>query len=429
MDKIFVALVGEIIVLLDLGDEIVLNNLKMISLFLIAVAVSTGKGGFLGIAAGLAVIVCCLDKNRFSNIKDCSFLLTVKVFLFFTGTLLVLSVFQDNPDGIKDVGRYFERTASFFIIYIFLGKVRNFLPITIIGLVIGFFANDIFVIESCRNYGTRAVGLFGSANKFGGSIAFVLPFFIYFTWLYRNRTKYFCILFASTALLFGCLVVSGSRGAWIACVVECLLLLSIFLHRSRNLRITKKRVAYLFVTIAVVIFLLVGIFSRSYDGERILLWRAAWQMFLDHPIAGIGLLHFNEVYTAYYLSPLAKEPGLPHPHNLFLNFLSETGIIGLSAYLSMIFVQMKLCIEFNNRNKDINGQYITLPIVYLVAVVGMLEHGMVDVISITRDYMLLSFFLWGIVCLHFNEYNTLGCQGKKICKYNIFDGKQKEIRL
>ena len=74
MDKIFVALVGEIIVLLDLGDEIVLNNLKMISLFLIAVAVSTGKGGFLGIAAGLAVIVCCLDKNRFSNIKDCSFL-------------------------------------------------------------------------------------------------------------------------------------------------------------------------------------------------------------------------------------------------------------------------------------------------------------------------------------------------------------------
>lgn len=126
-------------------------------------------------------------------------------------------------------------------------------------------------------------------------------------------------------------------------------------------------------------------------------------MFLDHPIAGIGLLHFNEVYTAYYLSPLAKEPGLPHPHNLFLNFLSETGIIGLSAYLSMIFVQMKLCIEFNNRNKDINGQYITLPIVYLVAVVGMLAHGMVDVISITRDYMLLSFF-YGVsfVCILMN---------------------------
>lgn len=393
-----------------------LNNLKMISLFLIAVAVSTGEGVLLGIAAVLAIIVCCLDKSRFSNIKDHSFLLTVKVFLFFAGTLLLLSAFQDNPEGLKDVGRYFERTASFFIIYIFLGKVRNFLPITIMGLVIGFFVNDIFVIEGLINSGTRAVGLFGSPNKFGGCIAFVLPFFIYFTWLYRKRITYFCILVASTTLLFGCLVVSGSRGAWISCVVECLLLLSIFLHRSRNLRITKKRITYLLTAMVVAIFLLVSIFPRSYDEERILLWSAAWQMFLDHPIDGVGLLHFNEAYTEHYLSPAAKEPGLPHPHNLFLNFLSETGIVGLSAYLSMIFVQMKLCIEFKNRNKDINGQYVTLPIVYLVAIVGMLVHGMVDVISITRDYMLLSFFLWGIVCWYFNEYNTLDCQGKNICK-------------
>jgi O-antigen ligase/tetratricopeptide (TPR) repeat protein len=55
-------------------------------------------------------------------------------------------------------------------------------------------------------------------------------------------------------------------------------------------------------------------------------WTAAWQMFLDHPILGVGWSNFGLHYTHYRL-PIAAEE-IQDPHNLFLRFLTELGIPG-----------------------------------------------------------------------------------------------------
>jgi O-antigen ligase len=140
--------------------------------------------------------------------------------------------------------------------------------------------------------------------------------------------------------------------------------------------------------------------ARRYDHERVLLWTAAWQMFLDHPVTGVGLLHFNDAYMAHYLSPLAKEPNLPHPHNLFLDFLAETGLVGFSAYMLLVLGQVVIAFRFT-QNGTGNLRQLTLPDMFILSVAGMLGHGMVDVLATTRDQMLLYFFLWGVVCLYF----------------------------
>lgn len=71
---------------------------------------------------------------------------------------------------------------------------------------------------------------------------------------------------------------------------------------------------------------------------------AAWRMFLDHPILGVGLGNFRDNYQDY-----SRELGLDRrrtvrsPASLYLELLSEQGIVGIVIFiflLSLIFREM-----------------------------------------------------------------------------------------
>jgi hypothetical protein len=55
-------------------------------------------------------------------------------------------------------------------------------------------------------------------------------------------------------------------------------------------------------------------------------WVAAWRMFLDHPMLGVGWNNFGPHYLHYRLPAAAEE--ILDPHNFLLRFLTEAGIIG-----------------------------------------------------------------------------------------------------
>jgi O-antigen ligase len=66
---------------------------------------------------------------------------------------------------------------------------------------------------------------------------------------------------------------------------------------------------------------------------------AAWRVFLAHPVLGVGPGHFAQFYSQAYgnrlglIEQLKKYRG----HNLYLETLAETGVIGLVSLLA-IFV-------------------------------------------------------------------------------------------
>jgi O-antigen ligase len=71
---------------------------------------------------------------------------------------------------------------------------------------------------------------------------------------------------------------------------------------------------------------------------------AAWRMFVDHPILGVGLGNFKDNYQNY-----AREIGLDrrrvqrNPASLYLELLSEQGIVGTVVFvflLGLIFREM-----------------------------------------------------------------------------------------
>jgi O-antigen ligase len=74
---------------------------------------------------------------------------------------------------------------------------------------------------------------------------------------------------------------------------------------------------------------------------RFSLWLAAWRMFLDAPFLGHGPHTFVLFYQAYlqtiptWLQPIDHRL-TPWPHNLYLELLSEQGIVGLVAFIALL---------------------------------------------------------------------------------------------
>jgi O-antigen ligase len=67
--------------------------------------------------------------------------------------------------------------------------------------------------------------------------------------------------------------------------------------------------------------------------ERLAHWQSAQEMARYHLWLGIGFGNYEPVYPGYALINWPYPLG--HAHNIYLNLLAETGIVGLSAYLTL----------------------------------------------------------------------------------------------
>ncbi len=204
----------------------------------------------------------------------------------------------------------------------------------------------------------RAFGTFGQPNPFAGYLGLVLPLALGLaTGAAVERGSLNVrpsFLFGAIALmLLAAILMSLSRGAWLAFFSAVSVMAVMVSGRS---------LVYLLLVLALVVILLgLGAFDvlpeavtarlsiitdyvRIFDVrevtvtpenwaivERMANWQAAWGMFTDHPLLGVGIGNYGVVYPQYALEGWENTTG--HAHNYYLNLLGETGIIGLGAYL------------------------------------------------------------------------------------------------
>lgn len=65
------------------------------------------------------------------------------------------------------------------------------------------------------------------------------------------------------------------------------------------------------------------------------LWDAAWRMFRDHPLLGVGPGGYHHNFPVYHPGPLDGESGWGSAHNLYLHQLAERGALGALALLAL----------------------------------------------------------------------------------------------
>ncbi|SDN07746.1 O-antigen ligase [Fictibacillus solisalsi] len=77
-------------------------------------------------------------------------------------------------------------------------------------------------------------------------------------------------------------------------------------------------------------------FSKDGGSGRLDLWERAWDVFVSHPLIGIGANNFLDYNQSQFGDTL-------HVHNTFLEILAESGVVGVFCFLLFVlfvFIQM-----------------------------------------------------------------------------------------
>ena len=334
-----------------------------------------------------------------------------KVLVIFAVTLFVSAAFS------LERGRSFHEAVStlfsmlpFFLALFYVRSWR--LAAAIVGaFAVSAFLNDLWAALQVYfhlnfGWGNRPVGFSKSPTFLGSFMLMTIPvlFLVPAHLFSRLPWKVFC--WGCSIFSIVVLFLTQTRGAWIAFFGTVIVLVLL-------------EVRYRKVCLVGLIVLLMACMTAFHEypeyytragqtldpqfqsnTERVLMWKAAIQIFADHPIVGIGQDEFGLVYNRDYISPQAKErpvdPNNPrsghgHPHNNLLKVLSERGLVGIAGFLLVHgFVLLQLYRAFR-RAKNPNAYMFAFAAILVF--VGVQMEGLTDtnlqISQIARTYWFL----------------------------------------
>lgn len=160
------------------------------------------------------------------------------------------------------------------------------------------------------------------------------------TYCFRIVAKYwFLVTFPMAAMLFGAIIVSTLDA-----------LLHLQLHNS------------------------VSRFGGEQQlGGRAAIWSYAWKMFLDHPLLGVGWGEFSN--SQYRLADtMGPVEAADNAHNLFLDVLAKTGLLGGALILVPLFAWLVRVVKALAARQPSHQKLFALTLVGVIAIHAMLEY-------------------------------------------------------
>jgi O-antigen ligase len=128
-----------------------------------------------------------------------------------------------------------------------------------------------------------------------------------------------------------------ARSGWIGLAAAC--------AAFAWIRLGTKRTAIIFGIAALIILALspprMNIEAIASDA-RWGIWSVAVDIFKEYPLLGTGINTFEPAYESIGKSfdPARYDLPVPHPHNIYLQFLYETGLIGFVIFAAFFFGQL-----------------------------------------------------------------------------------------
>ena len=344
---------------------------------------------FLGISFLLFLIVLYKDRGVCVNVDGVHYL---KVIAVFAVTMLISALFSGNTFyGLKTWGDFFIWRFMPSIMIIYVCDIKKIVNKILYAVMFGFMLDclyaiyqGVFVYKVNIAFG-RAAGFVGHPMTLAGWACILLPVLLVFVFQKDlcKKTRLGC----GALFVLGCiaLVFNATRGAWLSLAVVLPLIMLPFVLRNRKLFMTSVSL----VLLAGVMLFNTPSFMKRVDSisdgnnwsnaSRFIIWNTAYDMFVEHPILGIGLGQFGPVFKSKFivndktekeaaeyrkylknkkekkltsdqkkiskseLNKLASSNRekwqkdmlrkLNHAHNNFMQMLAENGIIGFFGYV------------------------------------------------------------------------------------------------
>tara|TARA_B100000795_G_C22803441_1_gene443271 strand:+ start:3733 stop:4998 length:1266 start_codon:yes stop_codon:yes gene_type:complete len=314
----------------------------------------------------LLFLIYCLKEKKFTYFKNKYFYFFLIFWIYLIFNSLINNI---NLDSLK-ISFFYFRYGVFVIAMITLMKVDDkfvkyffycmFLCFTILiidGFYQYFVGENIFGIKSIDK--SRISSFFGDEMILGSYLSRLWPIFFGLSILFfKKKDKLFIILVLIFILSEVLIFLSGERTAFFYINLSAIFVI-IFSHKLFKLRLIT-------LVSSLLLLLIISYFNPSakeriidktltqmnlnnpekikeegmyiFSKEHMNHYISAYKIFLDNKIIGVGVKNFrNFCNVERYKS---KNSCSTHPHNIYIQMLTETGIIG---FLFLIFIFFYFC--------------------------------------------------------------------------------------
>jgi O-antigen ligase len=196
------------------------------------------------------------------------------------------------------------------------------------------------------------------------------------------------------------LILTFSRGGWIALFLAITLLCLVVWHRRG---LSWKAAIGAVLILALLYLPFHSVISARMLGDdrgsaqsRIPLMRLAFRMIEDNPVLGVGINNFTVSMDRYLTSEFRRD-WLFTVHNKYLLVLAETGIFGLMAFLAFLFGILRKgwnCWSFHDR------LFSPLALGFTAGIAGHMVHMTVDVFRGRPTQQLIWLIAGLLVAMH-----------------------------
>ena len=228
-------------------------------------------------------------------------------------------------------------------------------------------------------------------------------------WLLVTTTRRHTIWAICVALLFGFLIQTRTRGAWLGAGVSMAFLVLTCYHLRLSLNGRGRKVAIALAAGLVIGLLparlekigpqsidekkttvsdaLASVVSPGGDRDRLTLWARTLDLISAHPLSGVGLGNWAVHYPKYDGGSLVTYTGSPsRPHNDFLWIMSELGIIGLGAFIWIMIIAGRAVTQTLKRGR--------IPPVAFAAAASLISILIHSCFSFPRERVTPSMLFW-----------------------------------
>ncbi|KKQ45178.1 MAG: O-antigen polymerase [Candidatus Moranbacteria bacterium GW2011_GWC2_37_8] len=384
-----------------------LKNLFLITIFLtplylIRVELLSVPSNVFEILAIFSIIYFLIENLSFIKTKNIPRTLLIACALILVGILFSILYNKNYAVGFGILKSWFIIPMFFsFALYSLIESkqdIENIYKVIFVSTAVTGLTALIYKAAEIVTYDNRLTSFYLSPNHLAMYLAPGIFFGLYFLLKSFKEKSHFHFQIILNAFLLSVITVSlyftYSYGAWLSIITSILLL-------TISLLPNKKRIASIIFILSLFILIatqfgtqkftsIINNFERSSFSSRITIWQVSLRLIKEKPIIGIGPGNFQEAYLSLQSQfPPYLEWAVPQPHNIFLAFWLQAGIMGLIGFIYLLFlIFTNLILLLKNKKNAALAAPIFGFFLYTIF------HGLIDTTYWKND---LAFLFW--ICI------------------------------
>ena len=267
---------------------------------------------------------------------------SIRVFMFFVTSFIFMITISGSVKTKEELHK--------FVGIISIGLILTSLYCIyqgIVGVEI-----DVRLTDISTNQGMpgRAYSTFENPNNYAEYLVMFMPFLAAFALNQKSKGKKVIFLFA-LMIPFAALLYTYSRSCWVSFAISFLVFICFYNYRLIPLMLLLGFMMIPFLPETIINRIsTIGSMKDTSNKYRILIWEGVLKMLKGTFVTGIGLgpEAFNKLYPSY---ADASAVLAPHSHMLFMQVLTEMGLLGFISFLSYWVMTLKRLVTTKIRYK------------------------------------------------------------------------------